>query len=134
MRQFLVLLATVFSIAFFSCDNEDCVIEKKVLSTGAKRKDPVPGNQYYGETVLSLNYAWLAKVESGKWCKGSTCLKMVSFQAVNISPKDMELTLDLTGRGEHVFKINQGDTVQISPLPDYCPTESWGSIKHIEYK
>jgi hypothetical protein len=128
MKDRIILLLLLFIV--LSCAKEECAPENKRLAAGGLRLDSNVNSPFFRQTVLDFYYSWMAKVE----CKNVTCLEMRSMQVANVSSKDMDLTLSLAGRGDFTFSIPKGDTIQISPLPDYCIGNTWGTVKEIKYK
>lgn len=129
-----LLSTALLACLFFSCNNDDCTIEESVLATGEKRLDTNINSPYHGQAVLDVYYSWTAEVESGELCKRTKCLSMESMQVTNISLKDIDLTLTLAGRGDFTFFIPKGNSISISPLPDFCANDSWGNVKEIVYR
>jgi hypothetical protein len=132
MKKIFYLLLLSFFV--FSC-NDDCTIEEKEVSSGNPAVwDRNPNSPFFNETIFSVRVYREARVESGKTCKGSTCLRTTSMIVTNLCPKDIEITLALVGKGDFTYSIKKGAEMSISPLPDYCLKNDWGDVKEIKYK
>jgi hypothetical protein len=132
MKHFLFLMLIL--LGHSACDKGDCTTEIKTLASGETRLDPNPASPYYLQPVVDTDFAYEAEVERGTTCKSTTCLELNYLKVKNICSKDIDITLTLAGKGDHTFSIAQGQTVEVFPRPDFCLENSWGRIKHVEYK
>jgi hypothetical protein len=126
-----VILMVFFAI---SCRDECKEVNKRLLYGYPAMSDPNPNSPYFNQTVLFARVYINAMVEQGKTCKGATCIDVADMVVGNRSPQDMEVTLSLVGRGDFTYFIAKGDSIQVSPFPDFCKDLKWGTVKEIKYK
>ena len=125
-------------IVFWACNKEDYC--KKDISTGYLHQvylDKDEQSLYYQDTVLIFEPWYKVISYHGnclKCCPAPECLETKALKVFNKTPKEIELTVELAGRGDYKFNIPKLDTMFLTPLPDYCKDMTWGKVKDVKYK
>jgi hypothetical protein len=137
MKKIIILLAWVIGFYIFSCNKEGSCKEKtSTVHLVQKLQDLNNSSLFFQDSVLYLNFQTDLSTYQGdclRCCPSPKC-ENTSLEIENLSPKDIDLTITVSGKGNFTFSINKGETKTINPLPDYCTYNSWGSVKEIVYK
>ena len=125
-------------IVFWACNKEDYC--KKDISTGYLHQvylDKDEQSLYYQDTVLIFEPWYKVISYHGnclKCCPAPECLETKALKVFNKTPNEIELTVELAGRGDYKFNIPKLDSMSLTPLPDYCKDMTWGKVKEVKYK
>ncbi len=136
MKNTLYILLAL--IVFLACNKEDYC--KKDISTYYGDRVYVDQNEqslYYQDTVLIFQPWTKWKTYRGnclKCCPAPECLETKALKVFNKTPKEIELTVELAGRGDYKFNIPKLDSMFLTPLPAYCKDYTWGEVKDVKYK
>jgi hypothetical protein len=137
MRYAFVLLSILICLLSVNC-KKSC---KGRVSTGYsyfKVIETDSSSQFFKDTVMYIAYGITRKTfqddECPRCCPDPVCLTTNYMQAINLVDKDIDMTLNIIDRGDFDFSVKKGDTIDITPLPDICANNTWGSVKSIIYK
>ncbi|HNM59394.1 MAG TPA: hypothetical protein PKN42_12135 [Saprospiraceae bacterium] len=136
MKNTLYILLAL--IVVWACNKEDYC--KKMVHTAYWNiiyVDPNEQSLYYQDTVLVFQpwYKLLSYYGNcHKCCPDPVCLETKALKVFNKTSNEIELTVELAGRGDYKFNIPKLDTMFLTPLPDYCKDMTWGKVKDVKYK
>jgi hypothetical protein len=134
----ILLIVTICLVSILSCKKET-PCKKKISSvfTSQQLTDLSENSPYYQDTVLVARCRFEQETYQDdclKCCPLPLCTETMALEIMNISPQDIDLTLTLAGKGVFSFLIMKGDSLLITPVPDYCGANTWGTVKEIKYK
>lgn len=133
-----ILVITILIVIFGSCTKEE-VCKSKTSSFYDHKVyiDTSLLSSHFQDTVLRFQCGFNSKTYYGdclKCCPSPDCIGTKYFRTINLTDEAVELKLELSGIGEKTFTIQKKDTLNISPLPDYCLNKSWGHVVSLVYK
>ncbi|MEI6410661.1 MAG: hypothetical protein WCR52_14820 [Bacteroidota bacterium] len=134
----ILLIVTIFLVSLLSCKKEtSCKKKTSSVFTTQKLTDLSENSPYYQDTVLVARCRFERETYQDdclKCCPLPLCTGTTSLEIKNVSLQDIDLTLTLAGKGVFSFSIMKGDSLSITPVPDYCAANTWGTVKEIKYK
>ncbi|MEI6412335.1 MAG: hypothetical protein WCR52_23290 [Bacteroidota bacterium] len=134
----ILLIGTTCLVSILSCSKETtCKKNTSSVSITQQLTDVSENSPYYKDTVLVARCRFKQETYQGdclKCCPLPLCTGTTALEIKNVSLKDIDLTLTLTGKGVYSFSIMKGDSLSITPVPDYCAANTWGEVKEIKYK
>jgi len=134
----ILLIATICLVSLLSCKKEmTCKKKTSSVFTTQQLTDLSENSPYYQDTVLVAKCRFEGETYQGdclKCCPLPLCTETTALEITNVAPQDIDLTLTLAGKGVFPFSIGKGDSLLITPVPDYCTANTWGTVKEIKYK
>ena len=133
-----ILLLTSLLLVFISCQREEaCKTQRLTGIATSKIVDTNPNSIYYLDTVM-----WVKRnvvIESYhadclRCCPSPKCIEILGLQVNNRTSQTIHLKMELTNKGTFSFTIPKGDSISVTPLPDYCYDNTWGKVTEISYQ
>ncbi|NOT35857.1 MAG: hypothetical protein HOP11_00605 [Saprospiraceae bacterium] len=132
MQKFVVLL--IYSVLCIGC-NDDCI---KCENRGANYNRYIEKDSssiYYNVEILRGFCTYLAEFDSCNSPRaGDKCIKTIRYAIENLINQTIEIKVNISGHGEKSLILNGFETIDITPLPDYCKNRSWGEFLDVIYK
>ncbi|HRI00533.1 MAG TPA: hypothetical protein PK006_05730 [Saprospiraceae bacterium] len=128
-------LCFLISICFLNIQcNDDCFKKGNFIPGTDDYYELDQNSIYYHRNILSVLFVYFGESDLCIPRAAPKCLNAVSMKLINNIEANVEVRLNLVSLGVRTFFLNAMDTIDITPLPDYCKNKSWGEYIEVNYR